>query len=100
MFSVLTDTTAAVTTTIPTTETSGNAATLFSTCLRNNNRMTIPNTIGSSTIFTIDINISPADTGSHLLANSKVNAGVRIGASNVETEVTVTDNAVFPFARK
>src|SRR5699024_9747639 len=91
ILSVLTATTAAATATIPATETSGNAVTLFSTCRWNSKRTIIPSTIGNSTIFTIDINMSPADTGNHLLAKSNVSVGVRIGASNVETVVTVTD---------
>src|SRR5690625_4349241 len=60
----------------------------------------MPKTIGIKTICMIDTNMLPADTGSHLLASNNVNAGVNIGASNVDTAVTETDSAVFPFARK
>src|SRR5699024_5480465 len=97
--SLLTDTTAAATATIPTTDTRGRILMLFSTRVVNNTRIIIPKIIGTRTICTIDINISPADTGSHLLANNNVKAGVTIGANTVETAVIVTDRAVFPLAK-
>src|SRR5699024_10290340 len=99
IFSVLTATTPAATATIPTTETSGNASVALFTCLENKRRTTSPKIIGIKTTWTILINISPADTGNHLLANNKINDGVKIGANKVDTAVTATDKAVFPFAK-
>src|SRR5699024_593367 len=48
----------------------------------------------------MDMIMSPADTGNHLLAKSNISAGVKIGAKIVDTAVTATDNAVFPLAKK
>src|SRR5699024_1568488 len=97
--SVFKATTAAATATIPTTDTSGKAFTLLSTCLVKTIRIMIPSTIGINTICTMEKNISPAETGSHLLAKINVKKGVKIGASIVDTAVIVTDKAVFPFAK-
>src|SRR5699024_11192609 len=48
----------------------------------------------------MDMIMSPADTGNHLLAKSKISAGVKMGAKIVDTAVTATDRAVFPLAKK
>src|SRR5690625_3678951 len=44
----------------------------------------------------MDKNIYPAETGIHLLASNKINAGVTNGANKVVQEVMATDKATFP----
>ncbi len=99
IFSLLPATTAATIMTIAITETSGMMSTLFFACSFKKNWTIKPRMIGRITIFKIDINMVEAETSNHSRASTKMIAGVKIGASKVETDVTATESAVFPFAR-
>src|SRR5699024_12335019 len=93
MLSAEPETTATTTYEIPRTLTQGNSGKTLSTQVRNNQRTKRPAIIGMRTIWTIDMAIEPASTGSNVPANHKVSNGVKIGANNEETDVIVNKRA-------
>eukprot|EP01135_Chromosphaera_perkinsii_P009853 Nk52_evm1s1927 gene=Nk52_evmTU1s1927 len=84
---------------MPATLTQGRAGRIRSIAERSRARTTRPPMTGISTIFTMDIAMLPASTGSREPASHSVSTGVSSGASRVEIEVMVTDRAVSPLAR-
>ena len=93
-------TTAPIINTMASTEISGSTSMAAAVCLRNRVCATTPSTMGSSTICKMDISIVVAETSIHWLANRKNTAGVSRGASRVLIEVTATESATLPRARK
>src|SRR5699024_11352658 len=81
------------------TEIHGNSGVMASTTLGTNKRTTKPATTGISTTLTMSQAMAPASSGMYCPANHKVNIGVKIGASSVDTEVMVTDTPTSPRAR-
>src|SRR5690625_7829826 len=62
-------------------------------------RTITPPITGSSTVWTMETIIEPADTSMYDPASHSVSTGVRSGASSVDTVVTETERATSPFAR-
>lgn len=92
-------TTAATTPEIAITEIHGMAGSTGAMTLGSSMRTTRPPTTGISTICRMLMAIAPPSTGMNWPASTSVSAGVRIGASSVDTDVMVTDRAVSALAR-
>ena len=71
----------------------------FVTVLGKNFFTTNPKIIGMIMTCTIERNIDIAFTGIHCPASNNKIRGVAMGASNVDNDVIVIDNAKFPFAK-
>ena len=71
----------------------------LSTALRNRVLITIPKTIGATTIFKMEIIMAEREISIHAPASHQVSSGVTIGARMVVVMVMETDKATSPLER-